>query len=85
VRDGESTLLDGTLVLAGSSFGDPNEHDHMDLPVLVAGGGVEGNRHVVVPKNTPMCNLMLSMIRTFGIPLERIGDSTGPLHEFASA
>jgi hypothetical protein len=84
VRDGESTLLDGTLVLAGSSFGDPNEHDHMDLPVLVAGGGIEGNRHVVVPKNTPMCNLMLSMIHTLGIPAERIGDSTGPLHELAA-
>jgi hypothetical protein len=84
VRDGESTLLDGTLVLAGSSFGDPNEHDHMDLPVLVAGGGVKGNRHVVVPKNTPMCNLMLSMIHTLGIPLERIGDSSAPLHELAA-
>jgi hypothetical protein len=79
VRDGESTLLDGTLLLAGSSFGDPNEHDHMDLPVLVAGGGVVGNRHVVVPKHTPMCNLMLSMIHALGIPTERIGDSTGPL------
>jgi hypothetical protein len=85
VRDGESTLLDGTLVLAGSSFGDPNEHDHMDLPVLVAGGGVKGDRHVVVPKHTPMSNLMLSMIHTLGIPLERFGDSTGPLHELAGA
>lgn len=84
VRDGESTLLDGTLVLAGSSFGDPNEHDHMDLPVLVAGGGIKGNRHVVVPKHTPMCNLMLSMIHTLGMPAERIGDSSGPLHELAA-
>jgi hypothetical protein len=84
VRDGETTLLDGTLVLAGSSFGDPNEHDHMDLPVLVAGGGLPGDRHVVVPKHTPMCNLMLSMVHTLGIPLDRIGDSTGPLQELVA-
>jgi hypothetical protein len=84
VRDGESTLLDGTLVLAGSSFGDPNEHDHMDLPVLVAGGGIEGNRHIVMPKHTPMCDLMLSMIHKFDIPAERFGDSNGPLRELAA-
>jgi hypothetical protein len=84
VRDAESTLLDGTLVLAGSSFGDPNEHDHMDLPVLVAGGGIPGDRHVVLPKHTPMCNLMLSMVHALGIPLEQFGDSTGPLHELAA-
>jgi len=83
-RDGEATLLDGTLVLAGSSFGDPNDHDHMDLPLLVAGGRLPGNRHVVVPKDTPMCNLMLSMIRVLGIPLETMGDSTGPLKELAA-
>jgi len=84
VQDGEWTLLDGTLVLAGSSFGDPNEHDHMDLPVLVAGGGIAGNRHVVVPKHTPMCNLMLSMMQTLDVPVEQFGDSTGPLHELAA-
>jgi hypothetical protein len=78
-RDGEGSLLDGTLVLAGSNFGDPNTHDHMDLPILVAGADVSGNRHVVVPKHTPMCNLMLSMIHALGVPLERMGDSTGPL------
>jgi hypothetical protein len=81
IQDGERTLLDGTIVLAGSSFGDPNTHDHMDLPLLVAGGGIPGNRHLVVPKHTPMCNLMLSLIHAFDIPLDKMGDSTGPLHE----
>ncbi|PWQ83129.1 hypothetical protein DKY64_23685, partial [Stenotrophomonas maltophilia] len=37
-KDGEASLLDRTLVLRGSAFGDSNEHDHMDLPVVVAGG-----------------------------------------------
>jgi hypothetical protein len=78
-KDGEGTLLDSTLVLAGASLGEPNDHDNMNLPVLVAGGGLPGNRHVVVPKHTPMCNLMLSMIHALGIPLDKLGDSTGPL------
>jgi hypothetical protein len=78
-NDGEGTLLDSTLVLAGASLGEPNDHDHMNLPVLVAGGGLPGNRHIVVPKHTPMCNLMLSMVHALGIPLDKLGDSTGPL------
>lgn len=78
-RDGAGSLLDSTLVLAGASLGEPNEHDHMNLPTLVAGGGLPGNRHMVVPKHTPMCNLMLSMIHALGIPLDKLGDSTGPL------
>jgi hypothetical protein len=78
-KDGEGTLLDSTLVLAGSSLGEPNDHDHMNLPAIVAGGGLQGNRHIVVPKHTPLCNLMLAMIHELGIPLERMGDSTEPL------
>jgi hypothetical protein len=84
-KDGEGSLLDRTLVLAGSSFGEPNEHDNMNLPILVAGGGVPGNRHLVVPKHTPMCNLMLAMIHAFGIEHAQIGDSTGPLSELMAA
>ena len=78
-KDGEGTLLDTTLVLAGSSLGEPNEHDNMNLPAIVAGASLPGNRHIVVPKNTPMCNLMLSMIHVLGIPLDKMGDSTEPL------
>ncbi|MEJ1963166.1 MAG: DUF1552 domain-containing protein [Gammaproteobacteria bacterium] len=83
-KDGEGTLLDSTLVLAGAGFGEPNEHDNMNLPVILAGGGLPGNRHLVVPTHTPMCNLMLSMIQSLGIPLEKMGDSTGPLQGLAA-
>ena len=84
-RDGEGSLLDNTLVLAGASLGEPNEHDNMNLPIVVAGGGVPGNRHLVVPKHTPMCNLMLAMIRALGIEQARFGDSTEPLSELMTA
>jgi hypothetical protein len=81
-KEGEGSLLDNTLVLAGASLADPNNHDHRGLPVLVAGGLVAGDRHVVAPKDTPMTNLMLSMMDTLGVECHSIGDSTGRLSTF---
>ena len=75
--DGESTLLDNTFVMSGASLGEPNEHDNMNLPAIVAGGGLRGNRHIVEPEHTPMSNLMLSMMHHMGLPAESFGDSTG--------
>lgn len=77
--DGERSLLDSTLVMGGASLGEPNDHDNMNLPALVAGGGLRGNRHIVEPKHTPMANLMLSLMHEMGVPAESFGDSTGPL------
>ena len=83
-KEGEGSLLDSTLVLAGASLADPNNHDHRDLPVLVAGGLFKGNRHVIAPKDTPMTNLMLSMMDALGVECHSIGDSTGRLSTFAA-
>jgi hypothetical protein len=78
--EGEGTLLDNTLVMGGASLGEPNEHDNMNLPAIVAGGGLRGNRHIVEPKHTPMCNLMVSLMNEMGVPVESFGDSTGAVH-----
>lgn len=77
--DGEHTLLDNTFVMAGASLGEPNEHDNMNLPAIVAGGGIRGNRHIVEAKHTPMSNLMLSLLHEMGVPAESFGDSTGTI------
>ena len=42
-------------------------------------GTLKGGRHIRNPKNTPMANLLLSMLDTMGIPSESFGDSTGRL------
>jgi len=84
-KDGEGSLLDSTLAIRGSAFGDPNEHDHMDLPVVVAGGLVKGGRHLKVEKGTTMSNLLLSGLHLLGVPATSFGDSTGPLKGFADA
>ncbi|RYY03252.1 MAG: DUF1552 domain-containing protein [Gammaproteobacteria bacterium] len=82
--DGEGTLLDNTLVMSGASLGEPNEHDNMNLPAIVAGGGLRGNRHIAQPKHTPMCNLMVSLMSEMGVPVESFGDSTGAIHELTA-
>jgi hypothetical protein len=77
--DGAGSLLDSTMVLIGCAFGEPNDHDNLDLPILVLGGGLPGDRHVVVPKLTPMSNLMLAMLQRLGIEQQKFGDSNGVL------
>ena len=79
IPDGESNLLDNTFVVRGACIGESNEHDHMDLPIILAGGGLEGNRHIAAQKHTPMCNLLLSVLQQMNVPVESFGDSTGPL------
>lgn len=80
--DGEGTLLDHSMILYGSSLSDGNLHTHHDLPTLLAGGGagqVKGNRHLRFPKETPLNNLLLSMLEKAGVPVEKFGDGTGKL------
>lgn len=79
IPDGESTLLDNTFVVRGACIGESNDHDHMNLPIILAGGGLEGNRHIVTEKHTPMCNLLLSVLQQIGVPIKQFGDSSGPL------
>ncbi len=81
-QDGDDNLLNRSLILYGSSISDGNLHTHHDLPIVLAGGGAgqaKGNRHVVYPKDTPLNNLLLSMLEKAGAPVEKFGDSTGKL------
>jgi hypothetical protein len=81
--DGDGNLLDNSLVLYGSSLSDGNEHNFDPLPVLLAGGAagrLQGNRHLRNAPQTPMSNLLLSMLDLLGAPQETFGDSTEPLN-----
>lgn len=82
--DGEGTLLDNTFIIRGACIGESNDHDHMDLPTIVAGGGLRGNRHIAAEKNTPMCNVMLSILQAMGVPATSFGDSSQPFSELLS-
>jgi hypothetical protein len=78
--DGDGTLLDHAMVLYGSGMSDGNQHNHTDLPIILAGGAsgrLAGGRHLRNPKNTPMANLLVSMLEMLEVPSEKFGDSTG--------
>ncbi len=82
IDEGGSSLLDNVMICYGSGISDGNRHNHDDLPIVVAGGGggtLEGGRHVIYDKKTPLCNLYLEMMARAGVEAERFGDSTGPL------
>jgi hypothetical protein len=82
--DGDGNLLDHSLLLYGSAMSNSNVHNHGPLPVLVAGGAagrLKGGRHIKYPENTPMSNLLMTILDKAGIPQESVGDSTGFLSE----
>ncbi|MGA3241188.1 MAG: DUF1552 domain-containing protein [Bryobacteraceae bacterium] len=85
-REGDGTLLDHSAVTYGAALGDPNIHDHIHLPTLIAGranGRIKSGRHVRYPEGTPMSNLHLSLLDLAGVPTETLGDATGKLDYIA--
>ncbi|MEW6302513.1 MAG: DUF1552 domain-containing protein [Verrucomicrobiota bacterium] len=83
MEDGNGTLLDHTMILMGSGMGNANAHTNNNLPVILAGGGYRHGEYKAFPQTglgrTQLCNLYLSMLHRFGLPVERFGLSTGTL------
>jgi hypothetical protein len=80
--EGDGSLLDHSLFLYGAALSNPNLHAHYDLPLAIVGGGagtLQGGRHLVFKKETPMTNLLLSLLDKVGVQAETLGDSTGRL------
>ncbi len=78
--EGNGTLLDHCLYLYGSGMGNPNVHDHTNLPILVAGGAagnIAGNRHIRFERPTPLANLHLALLDKVGVKLDSFADSNG--------
>jgi hypothetical protein len=81
-KDGDGSLLDHSMIVYGAGLSDGNRHLHEDLPTLIAGranGTIKTGRRVVYRRETPMCNLFLSMMDRMGVQMEHFGDSTGRL------
>ncbi|HIG84210.1 MAG TPA: DUF1552 domain-containing protein [Verrucomicrobia bacterium] len=80
--EGNGSLLDNVSILYGSGIGNPNVHDHVKLPIIVAGGsavGFKGNRHIRYEQPTPLANLHLTLLDRAGVQVDSFGDSTGKL------
>jgi Protein of unknown function (DUF1552) len=79
-KEADGTLLDHSLLLYGSGMGNPNVHDHTNLPIIVAGGasaGIKGNQHLRSVKTVPLANLHLTLLDKVGVKLDKFGDSNG--------
>jgi len=80
--DGDGTLLDHSLIMYGSGMGNGNLHRHSDMPVLLAGklgGKFKTGYHLDYKMDTPMANLLVAILDKAGVPIEKLGDSSGPL------
>jgi hypothetical protein len=80
--DGDGTLLDHSMIVYGSALADGNAHQHNNLPTVLAGRGngtLKPGRHIKFPDETPITNLYMSMLDKMGIPVDKLGDSTGTL------
>ena len=82
--DGDGSLLDHSMYLYGSGMGNPNAHDHINLPIMVAGGGggkLKGGRHVRYTDPTPLANLHLTLLEKAGVRMQSFADSQGKVDE----
>jgi hypothetical protein len=84
IKEGNSTLLDHSLIMYGSDLSVPTVHSQHDLPIILAGGAagrIAGGRYIAFPGDTtPLTNLYLTMLDKVGVPTEKLGDSTGKLN-----
>ncbi|HBY60690.1 MAG TPA: hypothetical protein DEH78_12765 [Solibacterales bacterium] len=85
--DGAGSLLDHSVFLYGSGMGNADVHDHVNLPILVAGGGAgkwKGGRHIRYSEPAPLANLHLTLLDKVGVKLDSFGDSRGRIPELLS-
>ncbi|HTH25803.1 MAG TPA: hypothetical protein VL919_11865, partial [Vicinamibacterales bacterium] len=77
--DGDSNLLENSLLIYGSPMGNSNVHNHKRCPLFLAGhagGALKGNLHIKAADGTPMANAMLGALRGVGLELNSFGDSS---------
>jgi hypothetical protein len=78
--DGQGSLFDHTMYFFGSGMGNPDIHNHDDVPAVLVGGGAgkhKGGQHIKYREQTPLANLHLTLLDKMGIRLESFADSTG--------
>jgi Protein of unknown function (DUF1552) len=83
IKEGNGNMLDNSILLFGSNMANSDLHNNNPLPQLIAGhgGGIKGNQHLAMPKDTPHANILLTMAQRAGVNLDKFGDSTGVISE----
>jgi hypothetical protein len=84
MQEGDGTMLDHSIMLYGSNMSNSNAHNQYPLPTAVVGGGcgkIKGGQHINFPERTPLANVHLTLLQRAGVPIEKVGDSTGTIAE----
>ena len=82
--DGDGSLLDHAAFVYGSNMSNSNQHNQYPLPTAVVGGAcgsLRGGQHIAFAERTPLANVLLTVLQKSGVPVEKFGDSTGPILE----
>lgn len=75
------------MILYGSGMGNPDVHDHVNLPIVLVGGGAgkhQGGRHIKYAEATPLANLHLTLLEKIGVHQDTFADSKGRVDELLS-
>ncbi|MEQ1830851.1 MAG: hypothetical protein ABL921_33190, partial [Pirellula sp.] len=74
-------LLDRSMILFGTNFGNADAHVCTNLPTLFAGGGFQHGQHIAFDayRNYPLANLFVSMLQRMGLEADRFATSTGTM------
>ncbi|PHS17461.1 MAG: hypothetical protein COA78_03185 [Blastopirellula sp.] len=81
-KEGNSNVLDNSVILYLSGIKHGDYHTLTDIPVVLAGKGggkIKTGRHVNFPEPTPFPNLLLTLANLMGAECDKIGESTGQL------
>jgi hypothetical protein len=84
IPDGDGSLLDHSILLFGSNMSNSNLHNQYPLPTALIGGGcgkIRGGQHINFAERTPLANVLLTVLQRAGVPVEKVGDSTGAVAE----
>jgi hypothetical protein len=84
IKDGDGSLLDHSILLFGSNMSNSDLHNNDPLPLAVLGRGygkIKGGQHLKYAQDTPLANLILTLLQRGGIPVDKHGNSTGVLTE----
>jgi hypothetical protein len=80
--DGDGSLLEHVTILYGSGISNSTRHSGVNLPLMLVGGGagtLKGGRHLSFTDKPSMANLLVTLMDKMGVPVERVGGSTGHL------
>lgn len=86
-QEGDTNMLDNTLIVYGSPMADGNVHNHRRCPLVLMGGNnmIPGNTHLKAPDGTPMADVFLSLLHKFNVDTPSFGDSVAPFALYTNA